>query len=315
VLLRYRFSLILHSTQPGPGPLRSRLNGQGRTVPALEGAPWWRFLLSGPPPERPPAVVVVHNAADHERLLLQRFAGRLVLGLASGLFTHGRMLEQGLRRSYFGVPVGQWPLPFPAAGVARGRAEVRRELGVGDGQRLALFVGLIRPYKGVDLLLRAFSQLPPDTPWRLLVCGEPWGRLGERLRALHRDLELGHRVRLDLRWVPEERMPDLLAAADAVVLPYRAASQSAVAPLAMAHGVPVVSTDVGSIGDVVEGGVNGLVVPPEDEAALASAFRRLDDATLARLRGGVAATAARFTRDRYAAELERLLGRVLERGT
>ncbi len=277
-------------------------------------APWWRFLLSGPPPERPPAVVVVHNAADHERQLLQRFAGRMVLGLASGLFTHGELLAEELRRSYFGMLVRACPLAFPRPGAGPPREAARRELGVGEGVRLALFVGLIRPYKGVEVLLRAFARLPDDSPWRLLVAGEPWGGLEERLRTLHRELGLEHRVGLDLAWVPESGMPGLLAAADVVVLPYLAASQSAVVPLAMAHGVPVVSTAAGSITDVVRNGYNGLVVPPGDEAALAAAFASLDGAMLARLREGVARTVARFTRDRYAAELEALLDEVVQRG-
>ncbi len=276
--------------------------------------PLWCYLLSGPPPERPPAVVVVHNVADHERRVVQRLAGRMVLGLASGLFTHGELLAEELRRSRFGTPVRAWPLAFPRADAGPPRDAVRQELGVGESERLALFVGLIRPYKGVEVLLRAFARLPDDSPWRLLVAGEPWGGLGERLRTLHRELGLEHRVGLDLAWVPEWRMPGLLAAADVVVLPYLAASQSAVVPLAMAHGVPVVSTAAGSITDVVRDGENGLVVPPGDEGALAAAFASLDGTVLARLREGVARTAGRFTRDRHAAELEALLDEVVQRG-
>ncbi len=278
-------------------------------------APLWRFLLSGPSPERPPAILVVHNVADHGHRPLPRLAARLVLGRASGLFTHGRAMAEELRRSWSGVPVRSWPLPFPRTSGAPPREEARRELGVAPGESLALFVGLIRPYKGVEDLLRAFALLGRETPWRLVVAGEPWGGLGERLRRLHGELGLGDTVQLHLRWVPEAGMPALLGASDAVVLPYRSASQSAVIPLAMAHGVPVVSTRVGSLDDVVRHGRNGLLVPPGDPAALAAAFRSLDGAALARLREGVARTAGLLTPDRYAGELEALLREVLARGS
>ena len=273
-------------------------------------APWWRFLLTGFPPDRPPALVIAHNLADHDAGALHRMAARLVLGRAQGLFTHARFLADRLRRMYPWTPVDAFPLPVPAAEPAD-RATARRDLGVNDGERLALFLGLIRPYKGVEDLLEAWSLLPGTSPWRLLVAGEAWGEGGRRLEALARELGVGDRVRLDLRWIPEGEVARLMAAADLVVLPYRDGSQSAVAPLAFAHGVPVLSTNVGGLAEVVRDGENGRIVPPADPPAIAAALEELDDEAMAHLRRGCAATASALDWDAYAARLETLLARIL----
>jgi len=275
-------------------------------------APWWRFLLSGFPPDRPPAVVIAHNLADHDAGVLQRLAARLVLGRAEGIFTHAESLGRRLRRLAPQVPVGVHPLSAPQI-LRHDREAARQALDLEPFQRLAVFVGLVRPYKGVEDLLEAWGRLPEGSPWRLLVAGEPWGELGRELRDLHEGLGLGGRVLLDLRWVPESELGSLLAAADLVVLPYRQATQSAVAPLAFAHEVPVLATEVGGLAEVVRDGVNGRIVPPADPAAIAASVEELDDEALARMREGCRETAEALSWDGYARELEGLLERVLDR--
>ncbi|NOZ93146.1 MAG: glycosyltransferase family 4 protein [Acidobacteria bacterium] len=274
-------------------------------------APWWRFLLMGLPPDRPPAVAIVHNVADHDAGVLQRLAARLVLGRVEGLFTHAESLACQLRELYPWTPVGAFPLPVPR--VERGdRAAARSALGIERRERLAMFVGLVRSYKGVEDLLRAWARLPAGSPWRLLVAGEPWGELGVELRSLHDRLGLGARVRLDLRWIPENELGALMAAADLLVAPYRHGSQSAVVPLAFAHGIPVLATSVGGLAEVVRDGINGRIVPPADPPALARAVEALDDTTLARLRDGCRSTQDALGWDVYALRLEGLLERVVE---
>lgn len=275
-------------------------------------AGWWSFLLHGH--LRPPAVAVVHNPADHQARALQRLAARMVLGRCQGLFTHAEALAGVLRRDYPGVPVSAHPLASAVSPPKPAREAARETLGLAPGRRVALFLGLIRPYKGVDLLVRAMARLPLDSDWQLVVAGEPWGGLGDELSRQVADAGLGDRVRLLLGWVPEERVATLLAAADVVVLPYRSGSQSAVAPLALGHGVPVVSTEVGGLAEVVTHDRNGLLVPPGSAEALVAAFEGLDGETLARLAAGARESAERLTWDAYAAALEALVERVVARG-
>ena len=267
----------------------------------------WRFLLRG---ERPPAVAVVHNPADHDAGIRQRLAARLVLGRCQALFTHARALEKGLATVYFGVPTASYPLPPPELDELPSADEARAALGLPADRRVALFLGFIRPYKGVDLLLESIARLPAGSDWFLVVAGEPWGNLGDHLSQQVRRLGISDRVRLDLGWVPETEVPRLLAAADLVVLPYRSGSQSAVAPLALGAGVPVLSTAVGGLPEVVRHGVDGWLVAPGSVEELTQALEELDRPRLAALAEGAREGRGRLTWNGYAEALEGLLIRV-----
>ncbi|MBD3856338.1 MAG: glycosyltransferase [Acidobacteria bacterium] len=171
--------------------------------------------------------------------------------------------------------------------------------------------GLIRSYKGVDLLLEAISRQPLDSSWLQVVAGEAWEDLGPALERQLRALGIEDRVQLRLGWVPEPEVPLLLAAADLVVLPYRSGSQSAVAPLALAAGLPVLSTRVGGLPEIVHDGVNGVLVKPGSVDELARAFTELDSDKLDELAAGARQARSRLTWDGYAAALESLLSQVV----
>jgi glycosyltransferase involved in cell wall biosynthesis len=272
----------------------------------------WRSLLGG---KRPPAVAVVHNPVDHDASTVQRWAARLVLGRCQAFFTHAGSLERRLAESYPGVPTGRYPFPPIEVAPLPDRRAARAGLELPVDRRVALFLGLIRPYKGVDLLVDAVAELPADSDWLVVVAGEPWGGLGGELTRQVEDLGLGARIRLVLNWVAETEVPRLLAAADLVVLPYRSGSQSAVAPMALAAGVPVLTTDVGGVAEIVRHGIDGWVVEPGSAAALAAALRGLDRPTLEELRLGAVDGRGRLTWDGYAGALEELVISVVKRST
>ena len=268
----------------------------------------WRWLLRA---GRPPVVAVAHNPADHGAGILRRSAARSILRRCDAIFTHAKVLEEEFTAAYPGLPTASHPLPPPEIGELPPRGEARETLDIPADRRVALFLGLIRPYKGVDLLLEAMARQPQVSDWLLVVAGEPWGDLGSALQRRVRDLGIEERVRLRLAWVPEPEVPRLLAAADLVVLPYRSGSQSAVAPFALAAGLPVLSTRVGGLPEVVRDGVNGLLVAPNSVDELTRAFEKLDQSRLAALAEGARASRFRLTWGGYAAALEDLLQRVV----
>ncbi len=165
------------------------------------------------------------------------------------------------------------PAP-PAAGTgaktgAKTGAGTAARTGAGAATRFLLF-GRLRAYKGLDLLRDAWPLLRARHPQaELLVVGE-----GEP-EALAPGLAALPGVRLEARWLAEAEIPGLIGAADAVVLPYREASQSGVVSLAHALGVPVVTTPVGALAEQVRDGVDGVVAAAVTPAALAEAMARL----------------------------------------
>jgi glycosyltransferase involved in cell wall biosynthesis len=270
----------------------------------------WSYLLASR--GRPPTIAVVHNPFDHDARPWQRLAARRVLGRCDGLFTHAESLAGELEHAHPTLPVAHHRLPATAAPQSLDRTRARIALGLPETRRVALFLGLIRPYKGVDVLLDAAAALPPGSDWLVLIAGEPWGGLGDRLRRQASSLGLEGRVRLDLGWVPEGRVATLLAAADLLVLPYRRGSQSAVAPLALASGLPVLSTAVGGVPELIVDGDNGVIAPPGDSSAIAAALEALDTGRLARLAEGARRSVAGLDWDAYAAALEELIARVVK---
>jgi glycosyltransferase involved in cell wall biosynthesis len=180
------------------------------------------------------------------------------------------------------------------------------------GQTL-LFFGLVREYKGLDVLLRALPEIVGRVPGaRLVVAGEPLESAAPLL-ALADELELNGAVEWRLHFVREQEMAELFAAAACAVLPYRELDSSGVLAMALGHGRPAVVTDVGSLGTIVREYGAGLVVPPEDPAALAAACVELlsNESSLAEAAAGARAARGALTWETAAAEHERLYDELL----
>jgi glycosyltransferase involved in cell wall biosynthesis len=142
------------------------------------------------------------------------------------------------------------------------------------GPTRLLALGIVRDYKGVDLLLDAMLDVPDV---RLTIAGEMWGDSGRRVKELAADPRLAGRVEVHGGYVPADRIADLLARHDVLTLTYRQATASQNVLLARLHGLPVLATHVGTFGRQVRDGVDGLLVPPNDRAALVDALRRLSN--------------------------------------
>ena len=181
------------------------------------------------------------------------------------------------------------------------REAARERLELDPGRFWYLFFGRIDPHKGLDVALRALART--DGPG-LVVAGDPSGSSLEEYKSLVTDLGIGDRVKIFPGHIPVEAVQVYLRSADAAVLPYRESSTSGIVHLAMGLGLPVVATEVGGLVDVVEDGVTGLLVPPDDEEALAATMTRLagDRDTQRRLAEGWTAVEERYSWKTIAAQ-------------
>ena len=161
------------------------------------------------------------------------------------------------------------------------------------GSTLLVF-GVIRTYKGIDLLLRALPEIARTVPEaRLIVAGDPQDPVGP-LQALSDHLGIANLVEWRLAFQTETKIDTLMAEATVVVLPYRhQVDSSGVLARALGHGRPVVATSVGNLGETVQEFGAGEVVPPEDVGALATACIRLLTDVGARERATQGALSAR----------------------
>ena len=158
-----------------------------------------------------------------------------------------------------------------------------------------LLFGLLRTYKGLDVLVRALAEVVRTvSDVRLVVAGYPFDSV-EPVRRLAEELQVEDRIDWRLGHVPDDDVEALMASATLVVLPYREGDASGVLATALGHARPVVASDIGSLGELVREFGAGEVVPAGDAGALAAAIVRLlgdPDSLAAAARGAEAARAA-----------------------
>ena len=245
----------------------------------------------GRQPGRPRTAVICHNVLPHERRPGDVALTKALLKHADTVITHSAAQAAQARELAPAATVLTARIPPHLPVLARGDdppdpPETGGTHPPRPPMRL-LFFGIVRPYKGLDVLLRALAGAPAHVT--LTVAGEFWGGT-EPTEKLIADLGLRDRVTLRPGYVPADRIPALFAAADALVMPYREATASQNALLAFAYGVPVITTTAGALAEAVRDGVDGLTCAPDDAEDLLRALIQISDPdTARRLRAGVRA--------------------------
>jgi glycosyltransferase involved in cell wall biosynthesis len=283
-------------------------------APAAVILKWWMPFFApsfassvGPLRRRGTRVVLVcDNLVPHEKRPFDDLFTQWMLRNSDGYLVMSESVERDLKRLKPGAPYRRVLHPLYAQ-FDQNRytpESARAKLGLeGD---VVLFFGYIRHYKGLDTLLAAWPKVRGRRPVTLVAAGECYEDPAhyERLAAA-----AGDGVRLMQRYVPDDEVEALFKASDAVVLPYRSATQSGVTHVAYALGRPVITTDVGGLSETVIPGETGMVVPPEDPEALADAIVRFFEQGLgARMAQGVAALQARHSWETLAGETMGLIG-------
>ena len=138
------------------------------------------------------------------------------------------------------------------------REEASRKLGLDPKRKAILFFGLIRLYKGLDILLEAFEKLPED--YQLIIAGEPYGSFDRYQKILDR-ITKPERIHMSLKYIKDSEVSVFFSAADIAVLPYRSATQSGISSVAYHFEVPMIVTDVGGLKETVGDTGTGIVAP------------------------------------------------------
>jgi len=228
-----------------------------------------------------PLVATVHVVTPHEPIRFQNTIYRRIHRLGDLHIAHSHVDRCRLEEEFavdpgtvVVIPHGEYGF-FESEVEKQDRDRVRLDLGLSPQDKVALFFGYIREYKGLDILLGAWPAVVEEVPEaRLLIAGDA-GQLTDarcdelaawatRLGAVHR-----------FGFIPFEEVARYFAAADLLAMPYRSISQSGVLYLALSLGVPVVATAVGALPEVLRDGESALLIPPESPADLTRALVRL----------------------------------------
>lgn len=251
---------------------------------------------------------VCHNVFPHERFPLDKKLTRLTLKNGKHFIVHAKEEEAELRQIMPSPDCRVTPHPSYNAFCFEHmtKAQAREKLGLSMDEKVLLFFGFVRPYKGLKYLIAAMPKIKEQLGnVKLLIVGE-FGNAeykeGYVSQIKHLALSspgLEADMIINDGYMPDREVEKYFAACDMVVLPYESATQSGIVQIAYGFGKPVTVTNVGGLPDVVSDGRTGYVVPPQDEKALAEAVARyfVEDKE-AEFAGNIAAEAYRFSWER-----------------
>jgi glycosyltransferase involved in cell wall biosynthesis len=287
----------LKAAEHVPDMLRYRRHASGADVSHWQWL-WLEALSTRMLPRGRPQVLTLHNVVRRGRSasrLLHAFDAVIVHTRAGAELLGGgervHVIPHGAFEHLTRRP-DELPLPPELAAVSR---------------PVVLYFGVVREYKGVDVLLEAMRHVPEAEAW---VVGRPLGVSMERLRRLAPP----GRVRFVDRYVSDAELPAFFRRADVLALPHRNVDMSGVLFAGLAFGKAMVLSDVGGFSELVEDEGAGRLVPPGDPEALGAALAELiDDADARRAleERAAAAAAGPYSWDRVA---DQTLGVYLKAG-
>lgn len=210
-------------------------------------------------------IALVHNMMPHEKSVLDRLLPpRFVKSMDGFVALSESVLKDVDRLDKSGKPKAWAPHPiYDHYGPREPREVALERLGLDPNDRYLLFFGLVRAYKGLDLLIDAFADdRLRKYPIRLLVAGEFYDAKEPYAEAI-RSLGLGERVTVRDEFIPDDQVKDYFNAADLVVQPYKSATQSGVTQIAYHFEKPMLVTNVGGLEEIVPHGRVGYAVSPD----------------------------------------------------
>lgn len=263
-----------------------------RQRPDVIAIDWWhpffgpcnRFLTNFLPKKlRKKVIFITENVISHEANGVDKMLTKFGLKNAQGFLALSESVDKYLN-TMFHKKVFRSALPiydFYKNGYTASTNDAKDTFGLKPEDRVFLFFGLIRKYKGLDLLLEAFATLcKTHKNIKLLVAGdfyEPSEPYFDLIKKFH----LEDAVLMENRYIPNEEVPRYFQASDVVVLPYRSATQSGILSMAYGFRKPVVVTNVGELGALVEARKTGIVVQESTVEAIAdglSEYLKLQEA-------------------------------------
>ncbi len=225
------------------------------------------------------SVVILDNVIPHEAHWFDKPLTRYFLKGCTGFVSMSESVEKDLLSLRPEAPHILLPHPLYAHfGAKMPREEAAAKIGIDPGRKTLLFFGLIREYKGLDILLEAFRNLPEE--YQLVVAGEPYGSFDKYQRIID-TLPGKDRVHVFPDYIRDSEVKQFFCAADVAVLPYRSATQSGISSIAYHFDVPMIVTDVGGLrGTIGERGTGIVASEPSPEAIRSEILRFFADASL-----------------------------------
>ena len=249
-------------------------------------------------------ISVMHNVIPHEKRAGDDFLTRFYLKQNDGFAVLNEKSKDDLLKLKSDAKYLVLPHPlYDHYGNKIEKTEARKKLGIPPDKKAMLFFGLIRSYKGVDLILETLAEL--DESYYLIIAGEAYGSF-DKYKEIMKRHSLENRVLLQTKFIPESEIALYFSAADVCVLPYRSGTQSGIEGISYHFGLPVIVTDVGGLKETVEKYNTGLIVSrPETGLVKEAVIKYFEgDLSLRRsLEANIAEYKKQYSWDKFSGEL------------
>ena len=257
---------------------------------------WARFL-----PRKMVKIAIIHNLVPHEKRFFDRWLNKIFVRNFDAFVVMSEQVKIDLLSLRPDAKCIKLEHPWYDQFLEKiDRKDACEKLGLDASKKILLFFGLIRDYKGLDLLMEAFALL--DDSYTLLVAGEFYSDRSIYTRLIL-DSRIKSRVKVIDKFIPDDEVHIYFSAADVSVLPYRSATQSGVTATSFHFGVPVIVTDVGGLKETVQD--MGKVIQPNNNQLLASAIKDyFDQSEFVAFQASILSKRGLFSWDNFA---ERLL--------
>ena len=225
-------------------------------------------------------IALVHNMMPHEPSILDKLFAPYFVASQDGFIALSESVKEDIEKIESSLPCGEGrggvspvsvsPHPiYDHYGERMSKAEACQALNIPADKQYMLFFGLVRAYKGLDLLLDAFAQIKDQLPsLQLIIAGEFYEH-EDKYRSQIAANKLSDRVILRNEFIPDADLRKYFGAADLIVQPYKSATQSGVTQVAFHFEKPMLVTNVGGLGEIVHDHQMGYACEPSADAIAA----------------------------------------------
>lgn len=227
---------------------------------------------------------ICHNILEHEKNRIKYAVSKCVLSRGDYFIVHSEEEKERLTditgKTHVKVNFHPTYETFNSGVIPRDKAKERLQI---SEENILLFFGFVREYKGLTYLIQAMPDILDHIDARLVVAGEFWEDKSHYLELVQ-SLDLGKKVTIVDRYIPNEEIPYFFYASDIVILPYASVTGSGLVQLAFGFEKPVVVSRIGGLSEVVSDKKTGFLVPPKNPGEIAKAvvefFRESDRETM-----------------------------------
>ena len=215
---------------------------------------------------------ICHNVVEHESGLVKKLLSKMVLTKGDFFIVHSNEEKERLQNLIGNRNIKETFHPtykeFNSEEITKQKA--KKNIGI-DDERVILFFGFVREYKGLKYLLKAMPIVLKSVKVKLLIAGEFWDDKQNYIDLINK-LDINANVKIKDEYIPNEEIPSYFYASDIVILPYTSVTGSGLVQLAFGFNKPVVVSNIGALSQIVIDKKTGFLVQLEDPQGIADSI-------------------------------------------